>query len=358
MIHPTLGELIHDPNEEAWIAFAALPGFAARFVPGGPPPAETISEIRGRLETLAAKIANEPDAPERTAQEDFDDWSDSAPPTRNEIRGRTWDRWMAKWIRVGRSDGSLPVWLETKPGQSPGAIHERALQHLRDRDAEILAAVWVALKRARDEYSDYSPGVAGATDDGRIGSIRIHDEGHDDIAPVRFGIACDWEHEHGIAIVYHPRTGADWTSADGADDLMAAACPEPPPPPPPTPEEELVAAIFARDAGRVRELRDRGVRANPPGPSALFGAIYDHDVEMVRQLLSAGADPNARDSYEGTPMEAARRALAVGTLKLSRAPWWLKVIIGFAKLANARHVRKARKDGEAILRMLREAGGN
>jgi len=345
--------LVYDPQHEAWIGFVRLPVIEQNCTPAAAPPSESVEEILKRLDRLRPKLNELGEVEPRTAQDEFDDWDDDQRPTRQEVRMRVWDRWIGKLIWGRRADGFLCVRLSAPEETPPAPIQEQTVRHLIEHEAAIVGAIREALHRSCQDYG-VEPSQALAA---RITSITIHNDGLNDIAPIRFGIECDWEIEHGMVVVYHPLNGAEWTTADSDFDLIAAACPEPPPAPPPTPEEDLVTAIFAQDRLRMEELLAQGVRAEPASGSALFGPIHARDVDQVRQLLAAGADPNRSDAYEGTPLQAARRALAEGTLTLPRrAPWWMKLIVLMPKLLNARAIRRERRNGEDIVRMLLDAG--
>lgn len=71
-------------------------------------------------------------------------------------------------------------------------------------------------------------------------------------------------------------------------------------------EEQMVKAAQKGDAARVRSLLDQGVSANSrhklTGWSALTVASYHGSLEVVRILIRAGADVNARDKTGGTPL--------------------------------------------------------
>src|SRR5690606_31184917 len=67
--------------------------------------------------------------------------------------------------------------------------------------------------------------------------------------------------------------------------------------------------IGARDAALERAAAGDDVNvpeASGNGTTALHWAVYQHDVELVRALLDAGADPSVRNLFGSTPlMEAA-----------------------------------------------------
>ena len=72
---------------------------------------------------------------------------------------------------------------------------------------------------------------------------------------------------------------------------------------------ELMAAVKADNSADVAQLIKKGADANsrtsPTGWSALHYAARNGNVEVVQQLLSAGADPNYAGIMEGQASSAA-----------------------------------------------------
>src|SRR5688500_16567535 len=69
----------------------------------------------------------------------------------------------------------------------------------------------------------------------------------------------------------------------------------------------LVAAAKARQSVRALELLKAGQaldvdQRSADGTTALHWAVYYDDVALVDRLLAAGANPNARNDYQATPM--------------------------------------------------------
>ena len=81
----------------------------------------------------------------------------------------------------------------------------------------------------------------------------------------------------------------------------------------------LRGAAFIENAQVVKLLLDRkadpNIRTKDDGTTALHQAASSDDIEIVKSLLKAGADPNIRDSFSGmTPlMEAAGLGNVVAT---------------------------------------------
>ncbi|MEJ1964870.1 MAG: ankyrin repeat domain-containing protein [Gammaproteobacteria bacterium] len=91
-------------------------------------------------------------------------------------------------------------------------------------------------------------------------------------------------------------------------------------PPPP-----LVAAARGRDSAKVLELLAAQPRVDvnqrsADGTTALHWAVYNDDAALVDSLLAAGANPNARNDYNSTPLvEAAVVGNAAVIKKLLKA---------------------------------------
>lgn len=66
---------------------------------------------------------------------------------------------------------------------------------------------------------------------------------------------------------------------------------------------ELLRAVAWSDACAVRTLLQAGANANSVGQhrqSALWTAVEERNLEIVRELLQAGADPNVASTWDGT----------------------------------------------------------
>ncbi|QDT69435.1 Phosphocholine transferase AnkX [Planctomycetes bacterium MalM25] len=76
-------------------------------------------------------------------------------------------------------------------------------------------------------------------------------------------------------------------------------------------DPELADAAEARDASRFAELLEAKVEIDAKqtdGMTALHWAVYHSDLDAVRALLAAGADPNAETDYRVRPLTLACRA--------------------------------------------------
>ena len=105
----------------------------------------------------------------------------------------------------------------------------------------------------------------------------------------------------------------------------------------------LVAAARDRDAAAVSALLAAKPKADinqrsPDGTSALHWAVYNDDVAMVDRLLAAGADVNASNDYQSTPLT---EAAVIGNSTVLR-----KLLIAGAK------VESRNADGQTALMIL------
>lgn len=69
--------------------------------------------------------------------------------------------------------------------------------------------------------------------------------------------------------------------------------------------EALIAAASANDAGAVRAALAQDPDVNSPAPdgtTALHWAVYNDNIELVAQLIAAGADVAAANHFGATPM--------------------------------------------------------
>ena len=135
-------------------------------------------------------------------------------------------------------------------------------------------------------------------------------------------------------------------------------------------ESDLIAAVRSADRKQVEEILNRSPEAvaqrDPPGATALHYAAENGDRALVKLLLDAGADINARDSrFNATPagwaieylrqqggllgieIEDARRAIELGDVPLLQ-----RYLQRFPAL------RKARSADGTPLSLLAASSGN
>jgi ankyrin repeat protein len=102
------------------------------------------------------------------------------------------------------------------------------------------------------------------------------------------------------------------SAAAWAGDTPAVATGAPPPP--------LITAVRNRDSDKVLELLAAQPRVDVnqrsvDGTTALHWAVYNNDIALVDRLLAAGANPNARNDYNSTPLV---EAAVVGNVDVIR----------------------------------------
>jgi ankyrin repeat protein len=122
--------------------------------------------------------------------------------------------------------------------------------------------------------------------------------------------------------------------AFGADSPSVARG-DPPPP--------LVAAVRGRDTAKVLELLAAQPRVDvnqrsADGTTALHWAVYNSDVVLLDRLLAAGANPNARNDYNSTPLV---EAAVIGNAQIIRK-----------LLKTGADVESANADGQTALMVI------
>ena len=84
-------------------------------------------------------------------------------------------------------------------------------------------------------------------------------------------------------------------------------------------QASLVDRVEMRDSAAALAMIDEGVDVNSGGPDgtrALHWAVHHDQLELVRRLLEAGADPSVANDYGATPMS---EAAVVGNVEVIRA---------------------------------------
>jgi len=162
-----------------------------------------------------------------------------------------------------------------------------------------------------------------------------------------------------MSVAYHPATGAAWTTADGLDEILAG--PAGPGEPAELPGRlRLYYAVLADDQTKVRELIAQGYDLNDQGggPQAPLGLTVQRlDVDLLKRLLAAGADPNLRDYQGKTALQCARELHWEYTKKGNAPPPEQGDALTKAAMAfTAQVYRRDLPKVEEILRLLEAAG--
>jgi hypothetical protein len=241
--------------------------------------------------------------------------------------GESWyaNRPLQRFARLARSrfgdpddqppPGQFPVHVADPEHNGPSAEQEAAYRHLLENEetlAETVLNTLLGSLREADPSSEIktSQEVVKAS---QLTSVEIAREHHHGMAYLVFHVDCNWEMEHGMNVVYHKDRPAAWTWDDGIDELLLSDQDVADAQLPPPPNQQLFEAIEANDAKRVADLRAQGHDINDVGPrrrAPLCEAVYRLDVELVKRLLAAGADPNLRDRENQTPLQRAHEMVA------------------------------------------------
>ncbi len=125
------------------------------------------------------------------------------------------------------------------------------------------------------------------------------------------------------------------------------------------PDAALIAAAAAGDAGRVRELLERGADVGARdgrGRTALVAAAYGNHLAAARELADAGADVNATDTTE-------QSAYLIATSEVGDDPRLLELTLEHGADVNAKDsyngtglIRAAERGHHRIVRGLLAAG--
>lgn len=352
MRHRILGRFVYDADNKRWRAFYpfkhllrfALPdqrtieSIDARSVEGLTREAHTaldalkgrmrdqfgpdVEELIAALEAEAEKPANEDDESRAEDGMDADEEDEVETPEQRAVWRR--DEARMKQEETQKREGNMPIVFDTDARKSKPTFEQRAtLQDLLENEAEIAKFVMEALFESyRQYYSDKRwremcklPNIKKPKDLTRVCHL-IHAvvtrEHWDGFAYLLFPVDCIWEIEHGMFVVYHPTRGTDWATGDSLSDLLESEgsiedAEELPP------NQELLDAIYADDEIRVKELIAQGHDINALGETdpypPLCGAVEQMDVDLVRRLLAAGANPELRDPHGKTPVQIAKRML-------------------------------------------------
>ena len=202
--------------------------------------------------------------------------------------------------------GQFPVWVTDPEHNGPSAEQEAGYRHLLENEEMVAETVLnTLLSSLRDPcYADRCHVIKTQKElvkVSQITGVEIVREHHHGMAYLVFRVYCDWEMEHGMNL------------EDGVDNLLLSDQDVADAQLPPPPNQQLFEAIEANDAKRVAELRAQGHDINDVGPrrrAPLCEAVYRLDVDLVKRLLAAGADPNLRDRENQTPLQRAHERVA------------------------------------------------
>jgi hypothetical protein len=181
--------------------------------------------------------------------------------------------------------GSIAIHIKDPEKVGPSAQQEAAFRDLQENEAAIAEAIVATLWRSYQAYlgmgAPPEPNLKAQNDITKAAEVRnveIAAEHQRGLAYVVFEIDCAWEPEHGIYVVYHRDTPAEWTTAGELMDLLPSD--------------------------------DQAEQVEQPAPP-LCAAVDRMNVELVQRLLASGADPNVRGRDNQTPLRHARNYLAI-----------------------------------------------
>jgi hypothetical protein len=242
--------------------------------------------------------------------------------------GECWTatRPLSRFARLARSrfgdpddqppPGLFPVRVADPEHKGPSAEQEAAYRHLLENEETLAETVLITLLsslwQADPDSAIKTP--QELTKVSQLTCVAIAREHHHGMAYLVFHVDCNWEMEHGMNVVYHKDRPAAWTWDDGIDELLLSDQDVADLQLPPPPNQQLFEALEANDARRVARLRAQGHDINDVGPrrrAPLCEAVYRLDVDLVKRLLAAGADPNLRDREDQTPLQRAHEMMTL-----------------------------------------------
>ena len=329
MTHDLFGKLRFKEADESWAGSAPLARFAAVGIMPDPEPlteadaARLTAEMTAAMEAMTAQLRERfGDAVDEALAE-----AEDAPPVEPDPRDDERERKRAE-RREKRAallaKGRFPVRVAGPGGAEPTPVQESAFRFLLENEPAVydavLAEVWAAFQDAYGQehwrqIAGLKPAATAADLAGRFAVTRldIAREARGGFAHLAFLIESDWQDEHGLLVVYSPDTrSATWTSWDGLYDLLESDDPEEQPEEYiPTAHDLLLEAILTNDDAKASELVAAGADINALGAEEyppLWISVDQMEVEEVRRLLAAGADPALPNPDERTtPLKHARR---------------------------------------------------
>lgn len=171
--------------------------------------------------------------------------------------------------------------------------------------------------------------------------LRLRSDSYRKAALLGFSFDCQWDEEHGLAVLTHKNTVVDigqaelaYREPDAHASIWLKICSEkerqaaravlnslgvPDRAPPEEPRTAMVAALIAGNEKKARQLAEQGVDINdvPVGLShPIFDAINNSDVAAIKIMLALGADLQVETQLGTTPLQAAIRRLEfIGNLE-------------------------------------------
>ena len=259
-------------------------------------------------------------------------------------------------------DGRFPVRVIAPKEARPAPEQEAAFRHLVDHQAEVRRAVLAALYESYQQYYkderwrficdlkaiDAPEGLAVAA---HLEDVEVVREQRDGVAFLVFHVDCEWEVEHGMYVVYHPATGAAWTTYDGLEDLIGAELYD---------EDEDEDEDEDDDAPvEVAPVRAAPAAGRIGRHAPLVSIVEQLDVDQLGQLLAAGADANSREYGGKTALERARELHEEYTQMINAPP--PEGVSPLIKAGMAFSVQVRRRDLpkiEEMIRLLEAAGAS
>ncbi len=232
-------------------------------------------------------------------------------------------------------EGLLRISIHDEAGDGPSPAQEAAVRHLLQNEAEVSQAVVKGIfQNYRETYEEYEEFLGDEdSDDSRIhpklksreglkklvrlSSLDFHAASKDGVGHVGFSFHSTWEEEHGIGVLTHGGKVIEVGYMDVAfsePDIVE---------PPASVVEALARAMAQGQVPEVRQLLAQGLPADVVRGALVAGLEQgdEHgrllsckigiwsDLETIRKLLAAGADPS--HSEKGSGLTALHWAAAV-----------------------------------------------
>lgn len=330
MDHKQFGKLKYREEDEYWAGEANLPEFAKRGMRpelDAQPTKEPTPEQRERVDEAQAAALAAVDELMSMFGGVLQKQSDDSRSAKLDASRKKQDQRRSK--RAARlAKGLFPIRVVDPDNEGPTGEQEEAYRRLL---ADPNAALDAVVKQAFAAASYYAK-AAGETPPNSLADLEgkfeitcaeIHQDEEEGVAVIAFPIGQDWELEHGLYVVYHPSRPARWSTYNDLFDVIAGEeiedvqkeevkAQKPAKTKQPamatqsaglSPHEHLTNALCRGDDAEAKRLIESGVDVNDPAAyPALWRALNGWRngpalVHIVRRMLQAGADPNAK--FEG-----------------------------------------------------------